>query len=511
MNWLQEIQLDYGHVIRPLIVGTLVAIVCSVVGCFIVLRRMSFLADAIAHSMLAGVIAGYLIMKVLFGREAEIGAMLVGAILAGVVTVAMVGFVTRFSRLKQDTAIGIMYTGIFAIGAFVISIKSFGQHIHIDIYHYIVGSVLSVTNGEIWLLAIVTSIVLGVVIMFYRVLQLTSFDPIMAASIGIPVLAVEYLLTACTSLVVVSGVQIAGVILVVALIVTPAATAYLLSDRLDRMIVLSAIIGVIGFWLGFLLATLVGGSPGPAVVVTMTAIFLLSLVFAPRYGLLADWIRKRNSVPQEIMEDVLGSVLRSKGRTATINEVLKNIANPNPKIRKAISSLGRQGLLEVDGNRLTLTDDGAFEANRLVRAHRLWEAYLDNTSMPKQEIHDKAHVLEHISDQATVDYLDDKLGHPLTDPHGSLIPEDAALNANRDVIVSLLREGHRAEIRQIDVAAQSLGLTVGALVTVGKRSTDGNTWRLVKEDGSKIELNHEQADGIWVRIKQDQTQDSVSV
>jgi len=504
MNWLQEIQLEYGHVIRPLIVGTLVAIVCSVVGCFIVLRRMSFLADAIAHSMLAGVIAGYLIMKLMFGREAEIGAMLVGAILAGVVTVAMVGFVTRFSRIKQDTAIGIMYTGIFAVGAFVISINYFGRFIHIDIYHYIVGSVLSVTNQEIWLLAIVTTIVLGVVIMFYRVLQLTSFDPIMAASIGIPVLAVEYLLTACTSLVVVSGVQIAGVILVVALIVTPAATAYLLSDRLDRMIMLSAVIGVLGFWLGFLLATLVGGAPGPAVVVTMTAIFLLALVFAPQYGLLADWIRKRNSVPQEVMEDVLGSVLRSKDRTATVGEVLKKIANPNLKIRKAIHSLGRQGLLEVAGNQLTLTEDGAFEAKRLMRAHRLWEAYLDNTSTPKQQIHEKAHRLEHISDQATVDYLDDKLGHPLIDPHGSEIPADPnLLTKSHDVIASVLREGQRAEIRQVDVVAQPLGLNIGDIVTMGKRSADGLTWTLTNQHGNQFDLNHDQADGVWVRLHAD--------
>jgi manganese/iron transport system permease protein/iron/zinc/copper transport system permease protein len=224
---------------------------------------MSFLADAIAHSMFTGVIGGYLIIKLLFGQEdPHLGAMLFGALLAGVATVAMVGFVTQFSRIKQDTAIGIMYTGIFALGAFAISIHAIGQHIKVDIYHYVLGDVLSVPKEELWLLAIVASFVLTVVILFYRPLQLTSFDPIMAASIGIPVLAVEYLLTACTSLVVVSGVQIAGVILVVALIISPAATAYLLSDRLDRMIILSVIIGVFGFWAGFGLATLVGASSG---------------------------------------------------------------------------------------------------------------------------------------------------------------------------------------------------------------------------------------------------------
>jgi len=221
MEALTEFQLEYGYLINPLIVGTLVSIVCSVVGCFIVLRGMSFLADAIAH-----------------------------------------------------------------MGSFLLSLDSIGRLVQIDIYHFIVGDVIAVTSGELWLLAIVTSIVLSVVILFYRPLQLTSFDPIMAASIGIPVLAVEYLLTACTSLVVVSGVQIAGVILVVALIITPAASAYLLTDRLDRMIVTSAILGVTGFWIGFLIANLTGSAAGAAVVITMTAIFFTCLVFAPRYGLL---------------------------------------------------------------------------------------------------------------------------------------------------------------------------------------------------------------------------------
>lgn len=498
---LQEFQLNYGHVIRPLIVGTLVSIVCSVIGCFIVLRRMAFLADAIAHSMLAGVIAGYLLIKIVFGREAELGAMFVGAILAGIVTVAMVGFVTRFSRVKQDTAIGIMYTGLFALGAFVISISYFGQLIHIDIYHYIVGNVLGVSDAELWLLAIVASIVLSVVILFFRPLQLTSFDPIMAASIGIPVLAVEYMLTACTSLVIVSGVQIAGVILVVALIITPAATAYLLSDRLDRMIWLAAIIAVVGFWLGFLLATLVGASPGASAVVTMTGIFFVALTFSPRYGLLADWIRRNSSVPQEVMEDVLGSILRAKGKSVPITDIVRFVGNPNGRIRRAINLLARRDLLEIDDDHVRLTDDGRIEANRLVRAHRLWETYLEQTGTPEKELHEKAHVLEHITDQATLDYLDDKLGHPLQDPHGKEIPVDTAqLKDNREFILSLLREGNRAEVCRVHPAAQSVALKPGDRITMGPRAEGGKVWKLLTSDGRKVELHHEEADAIIVRL-----------
>ena len=496
-EFFETIQLNHGHLIKPLIAGTLVSITCSVIGCFIILRRMAFLADAIAHSMLAGVIAGYLLTKMVLGGEAPLAAMLIGALLAGVATVALVGFVTRFSRVKQDTAIGIMYTGVFALGAFIISLKYFSKQIHIDIYHYVVGDVLTVPDEQLWLLAIVTSIVLGVVILFFRPLQLTSFDPIMAASIGIPVLAVEYLLTICTSLVVVSGVQIAGVILVVALIITPAATAYLLTDRLSRMIWNAILISVLGFWGGFMLAVYSGGSPGSSVVVTMTFLFVLALVFAPRYGLVADWIRKSSTVPQEIMEDVLGSVLRSPGARVAISKIEKNVSSPNLKIRRAITMLARQDLLSIDDGHVSLTDDGRIEANRLVRAHRLWETYLEQTGDPSIDIHEKAHQLEHISDQATVDYLDDKLGHPLSDPHGSIIP---ATRRAAEVVCSVLREGDRATIVKVQRAAREQGLEVGIDITMGPRLQDGKIWSLELSDGSNRQLDHDQADAVWVTV-----------
>lgn len=499
-NSLVELQLQYGYLIKPLIVGTLVAIVCSVVGCFIVLRRMSFLADAIGHSMLAGVIGGYLIMKLAFDREADLAGMLIGAILAGVGTVVMIGFVTRVSRIKQDTAIGIMYTGIFAAGAFVISLRGVGELIHIDIYHFIVGSVLAVSNSELWLIAIVASFVLSMIILFYRALQITSFDPVMAASIGFPVLAVDYLLTACTSLVVVSGVRVAGVILVVALIITPAATAYLLCDRLNRMIIVSAVIGAVGYWLGFAAAVIFGASPGAAVVVTMTLIFMFVLVFSPRYGLLADWIRQSRSIPQEVLEDVLGAVWRSESNSIARKSLLARVSFPGGRIQRAINSLLRQNYLVQTGEQISLTGKGQREAGRLVRAHRLWETYLTRTGTPEAEIHDKAHQLEHISDEATVDYLDDKLGHPLTDPHGSEIPADVEKLEFQDVFkASLLRHGHTVEIREMGPSVRNIGLSIGQIVTAGRRSADGKLWRLNSSEQG-FELNHDQADEILVRF-----------
>lgn len=498
-EWLENVQLEYGYLIRPLLVGTLVSIVCSLIGCFIVLRRMAFLADAISHAMLAGVIGGYLTMKILFGQETPVGAMLVGAMLAGIITVTAIEFVTRVSRVKEDTAIGIMYTGIFALGAFVISLKAMGKFIQLDIYHFIVGNVVSVTNAELWLLGFVTSLVLGVIILFYRPLQLTSFDPVMAASIGVPVLAVDYLLTACTSLVVVSGVRIAGVILVVAMIITPAASAYLLFDKLNRMLWGAAIIGVIGFWLGFAISTYVGASSGASIVVTSTLIFAVVLTVAPRYGLLADWMRRSNAVPQEVMEDVLGCILRFREDRVPMSHIVKMVTNPNMQIRRAIRLLARQDLLSLTQGHVELTEEGRHEAKRLLRAHRLWETYLKRAGAEDPEIHDRAHVLEHISDRATVEYLDDKLGHPLTDPHGSEIPEDDVyLRKNAEVLFSVLREGSRVKITRLKSGANGLLLAKGEVVSVGPRLHDEQVWTLIRANGERIEMDHDQADSVLV-------------
>ncbi len=497
---LQNLQLNYGHIFRPLLVGTLVATVCGAVGCFIVLRRMSFLADAIAHSMLAGVVAGYLLIKVLFGQEAHLGGMLLGAMLAGMITVGLVGLVTKFTRVKEDTAIGIMYTGIFALGAFVISLRSVGQLIHIDIYHYIVGSVLAVTDAELWLLAIVASVVLGAVILFYRSLQLTTFDPVMAASVGIPVVAMEYLLTACTSLVVVSGVQVVGVILVVALMITPAASAYLLSDRLDRMVILSIVIGVIGFWLGFGLAMLVGASPGASVVVVMTLLFVAAVVFSPRYGLLPEWLRKRSSVSQEEREDILGSIVRFPEKATTAVAIAEHLKKPASLVQRVLRSLEQQELVSTSDRHVRLTDLGQTEASRILRAHRIWETYLEKAGTPESDLHPKAHVLEHIHDPATIDYLDDKLGHPIFDPHGKEIPSSKQTR-EAEFMLSLLREGDKVIVRRILPSADTIGLKTGQTLTIGPRNAAANSWSIETEDGKQWLLSHEQADGIWVEFQ----------
>ena len=172
-DWIEWHVANAG-MIKALIAGSLISVSCSVIGCFIVLRRMAFLADAVAHAMLAGVVASYLVLRAVFGFQANSIIILVGALFAGLLTVALIGFVTRVSRVKEDAAIGIMYTGIFALGGFFASIKTFSVYIDVDLVGFVAGSVVATSLADLWMLAIVCTIVFSVVILFYRQLLLTS-------------------------------------------------------------------------------------------------------------------------------------------------------------------------------------------------------------------------------------------------------------------------------------------------------------------------------------------------
>lgn len=402
---------------KALIGGSIVAVVAGVVGCLVVLRRMAFLGDALSHAMIAGVAGGYLVMKMLFSLEAHAPGMLLGSLIAAIVTVALISFVSRISRVKEDTAIGIMYTGIFALG--VVAVSIFRHYIHIDLMHFIMGDILGVANTDLWVSAFVAALVLTILILFFRHFQIATFDPIMAASIGLPVLFIDYLLTTLVSLVVVSAVSMVGVILVVGLLITPAATAYLLSDRLDRMMWLAALFGVTSVVGGLYLCVWLDSAGGGAIMLFCTLQFLVVLALAPKYGLLARWLRLRNLIPQQQVEDILTTVLRYEKPTPM--SVIVQYAEQEKGLNKALQSMIGEGLLIESPEGFSLTEDGNKEAQKVLKAHRLWETYLESIGTPQEELHPTAHHLEHISDSSTVDYLNEKLGKPARDPHGKTI------------------------------------------------------------------------------------------
>ncbi|WP_136810393.1 iron chelate uptake ABC transporter family permease subunit [Desulfosediminicola flagellatus] len=404
---------------KALIGGSIVAVVAGVVGCLVVLKRMAFLGDALSHAMIAGVAGGYLVMKMLFGYEAHAPGMLLGSLIAAITTVALISFVSRVSRIKEDTTIGIMYTGIFALG--VVAVSIFRHYIHIDLMHFIMGDILGVADSDLWVSAFTAAIVLTILILFFRHFQIATFDPVMAASIGLPVLLLDYVLTTCVSLVVVSAVSMVGVILVVGLLITPAATAYLLCDRLDRMMMLAGVFGVTSVVGGLYLCVWLDSAGGGAIMLFCTLQFLVVLAVAPKYGLMARWLRLKRLIPQQVVEDILTTILRNDTVTP-ISIIQKYVEQEPKKLAKALQRIVHDGFLIESEEGYQLTEDGRKEADKVLRAHRLWEAYLEQIGTPEDELHKTAHQLEHIREGGTVDYLDEKLGNPSTDPHGKVIP-----------------------------------------------------------------------------------------
>jgi manganese/iron transport system permease protein/iron/zinc/copper transport system permease protein len=291
------------------------------------------------------------------------------------------------------------------------------------------------------------------------------------------------------------------VILVVGLLVIPASTAYLLCDRLSRMLVVSACFGVSSFYLGYAFSEAINVAPGSAIVLAGCAQFVTVLVIAPRYGLIADWLRRRRMVPQQLVEDVLGVLLREPQQRASLNALMKQIPGDVSRFRQALTSLDRQGMLTLTGDFVVLTPEGEKEGRRLVRAHRLWEAYLEHVGAPAAELHARAHRLEHVNDEDAVDYIDDKLGHPLTDPHGAEIPQDVVHVVPGAVIgAAQLREGRQGMVTSVGPSAAVKGFAPGMHITAGPRLAQGKIWTFVLPSGQSVELDHVTTDALEVRL-----------
>jgi len=477
------------YFLKALVGGSIVAVVCAVAGCLVILQRMAFLGDALSHAMIAGVGAGYLFMKVFFGIEAAAGAMLIGSLIAAMLTVFMIGFVAKVSRIKEDSSIGIMYTGIFAAGVVLISV--FSKYIHIDIMHFIMGDILGISDTDMIVSSIVSATVLSIIILFFRYFKLTSFDPVMAASIGIPVLFFKYLFTGCVSLIVVSAVSMVGVILVVGLLITPAATAYLLTDRLEKMMFLAAIFGFTSILGGLYLSIWLNSAGGGAIMLFSTLQFLTVLIFAPKYGMLADIMRSKNAVPQQVTEDIIASVFKAEGEIS-LTSLTGYVEGTKKQFKNALSRLADEGLINANNEKILLTEKGTAEALKLKKAHRVWETYLHHMGVPEEELHTQAHVLEHYNDSDSIQYIYEKMGSPSKDPHGAVIPD---IYADGSFCLTSMFGFSGNEVMVVTINTDK-GVKAGDLVKV-TQTEEG--FSLIK-NGQEIELTESEVAGLTVKI-----------
>jgi ABC-type Mn2+/Zn2+ transport system permease subunit len=262
---------QYAFMQRGLLVSVMVGVLCAVVGCYVVLRGMAFLGDALAHGILPGVAIAYLLQ----------GNLLIGALAAAVAVALGIGFVSRQGTIKEDTAIGILFAAALSLGvALISSIRSYA----VDLTHILFGNVLGVSDGDLVLTAALGAGVLLAVLVFYKPFLVISFDPVLAATLRLPVERLRYLMLILLALTIVVSLQTVGVGLVAAMLVTPAAAAYLLTRRLPAMMAVSAGIGALSSLAGLYLSYTLNVASGAAVVLVATFLFLLAFLFAPGRG-----------------------------------------------------------------------------------------------------------------------------------------------------------------------------------------------------------------------------------
>lgn len=264
--------LQYDFMLKAIVVSSLVGVVCALLSCFLVLKRWSMMGEAVSHSVLPGVVLAYV-----FGIPYSIGAFIFG--LGGVLGI---GFIKQRVRLKDDAAIGIVYTTLFALGLVLVSkIPS-----NIDLMHILFGYVLGISDADAWQVGIIAVVVSLVIYALRRSLLLYSFDPAHASAIHLNVNFYHYLLLTLLALTVVASVQTVGIVLVVAMLITPGAIAHLLTDRFDHMLLIAAGASVFSTIAGAYASYYFDVSTGGAMVLVLGAIFVLTFLFAPKYGVL---------------------------------------------------------------------------------------------------------------------------------------------------------------------------------------------------------------------------------
>jgi manganese/iron transport system permease protein len=268
--------LQYGFMQRSLVIAILVGIVCAIVGSYLMVQRLALLGDAISHSVLPGLAIAFILGANIF----------IGAFIAGVLSTVIIAWIKARSTIKEDAAMGIVFSAFFALGITLITIVQ--KDNKIDLNHFLFGNILGVTAADAIDTALIVALVLLVVVFFYKELLFYTFDPLGAQATGLPVNLLNFGLMVLIALTIVASLKAVGVVLVLSLLITPASTAYLLVTRLHQVMILGAIIGVISSISGMYLSYFYNLPSGPAIVLVASGLFVLSLLFSPTQGILTQ-------------------------------------------------------------------------------------------------------------------------------------------------------------------------------------------------------------------------------
>jgi manganese/zinc/iron transport system permease protein len=429
---------DIGLDLFPLAAATLAALTCGVLGNFLVLRRISLMGDAISHSVLPGLVIAFLITT-----DRNPAAMFAGAALAGVATVVLVELVKKLGRVEPGAAMGVVFSILFAFGVLLIE-RAAARHVDLDADCVLHGQLetlvwygapesfgqllrtvtLADIPRQVSTLAITAVLAFGLVAVLFKELRIAAFDPGLATTQGFHAGVMHYVLMVFVAAATVASFEAVGSILVIAMLVCPAATARLLTDRLATQVLVSvgvaAACGIGGYFAATAVPALWGkDAVNAAGSMTVVAGLLLAvaIVASPRHGVVSRWHRRRRLAASIVRDDLLAALYRAaeSGRDRVEARSLPG-AFPGRPIARAVASASRAGLVRSEDGRLGLTASGRHAAADLVRRHRLWEHYLvEKAGLAPDHVHDAAGQLEHVRAEPPPG--------PTTDPHGRAIPQ----------------------------------------------------------------------------------------
>lgn len=406
--------------------GIMISIASSLIGTFMFLKKKSLVGDAVSHSVLPGVCIGFLIA----GDKNPL-LLTIGAFATGWLALVAIDWLEQNSKLKKDTTLGLVLSVFFALGIVLLTyIQHSGNDKQAGLDHFLFGKIAALVQSDFIIFASMALLIILIIFALYKEFKLLTFDPIFARAIGLPYRSLELVLTSLTVLTIITGIQAIGIVLMAAMLITPVVAANFWSYRLSYVLLLSSVFAALGSVGGAYFSFVFPSVPtGPMIIIIISIITFLSILLAPKKGLIANLYRTYKNQQKVKYENILKTVYRLGEQrndweaTFGNSDILKVRFFETKELNSTLQKLCRWGYLQNQKNDYSLTKEGFQEGKRITKLHRLWELYLSEyLNLNSDHIHDNAESMEHIITPKIEAALEKNLKFPKTDPHKSKIP-----------------------------------------------------------------------------------------
>ncbi len=415
--------------IKYVVFGTvLLSISSAVVGCFTFIKKKSLVGDVISHAVLPGICISFMA-----SGSKDPFLLIIGAFVTGWISIVVMDAIIRNTKIKEDAATGLSLSVFFGVGILLMTyIQHSGNASQSGLDTFLFGKAAALIGKDLIAFSAIAIIVLITTFLFYKEFKLISFDPQFAQAIGLPIKRLEMLLTSITVLAVVTGIQAVGVVLMAAMLITPAAAARFWTDHLHKMLILASLFGAFSGISGAFISYSAPSMPtGPWMVMILSIIALGSFFFAPRRGILINQLRRIQIQRKLLEENLLKAFFKIWENTGENYEQI-DFSHPllarnfsSTQLSRGLKKLKLDGYIKRRGDSWQLSKEGHEKGRKITRLHRLWELYLTKyLRIAPDHVHEDAETIEHVITPELERRLEQLLEYPTSDPHQSKIPEN---------------------------------------------------------------------------------------